>query len=225
MNPLPDATVTPSLEALAAADLHYVTDSVPGIQRKRSAKGFRYVAPDGKPIRDADTLARIKALGIPPAWTNVWICTDEAGHLQATGRDAKGRKQARYHARWREIRSASKFERMMAFGEALPAIRTQVAHDLALPGLPRARVLALIVRLLEATFIRVGNAEYARANKSFGLTTLRDRHVTVSGTTVRFQFRGKSGKDHTISLQDRRLAGLIRRCREPAGQRFVPISG
>jgi DNA topoisomerase-1 len=176
------------------------------------------MASDGIPIRDPQELRRIKALGIPPAWTEVWICPTPNGHLQATGRDARGRKQYRYHPRWREVRDQTKYEQMCAFGEALPLIRKQVEHDLACPGLPRAKVLATILRLMEATLIRIGNEEYARANQSFGLTTLRDRHVDITGGTLRFQFRGKSGKEHVIEVHDRRLARIVRRCQDLPGQ-------
>jgi DNA topoisomerase-1 len=200
------------------AGLRYVSDERPGITRRRAGKGFRYLRPDGTPVRDEPTLRRIKGLVIPPAWTDVWITTDPRGHLQATGRDAKGRKQYRYHPRWRAVRDATKYERMLAFGAALPTIRARVEKDLARPGLPREKVLATVVRLLEATLIRVGNEEYARENRSYGLTTLRNRHVAINGTELRFEFRGKSGKDHRISVRDRRLAGLLRRLQELPGQ-------
>jgi DNA topoisomerase I len=201
-----------------AAGLRYVTDTGPGISRQRAGKGFSYLDTKGKPIRDPDEIKRINALAIPPAYTDIWICPDPRGHLQATGRDAKGRKQYRYHARWREVRDENKYGRMIDFGRALPAIRDRVEHDLALPGLPREKVLAAVVRLLETTLIRVGNEEYAKTNKSFGLTTMHDRHVEVEGATVRFQFVGKSGKKHTINLTDRRLAKIVKRCRDIAGQ-------
>jgi DNA topoisomerase I len=179
--------------------------------------GWTFTAPDGTTITDEDTLARIRKLAIPPAWTDVWICPSPKGHLQATGRDARGRKQYRYHARWREVRDETKYDRMVAFGEALPAIRAQTGRDLALPGLPRARVLATVVQLLEKTLIRVGNDEYARDNQSFGLTTMRDRHVEVNGSTVRFAFRGKGGKRYAIDLRSRRLAAIVKRCRDLPG--------
>ena len=168
-------------------------------------------------MRDRETLARIKSLVIPPAWTDVWISAHANGHLQATGRDAKGRKQSRYHQRWREVRDETKYERMTLFAEALPGIRQRIQHDLGLPGLPRQKVLATIVKLLEATLIRVGNAEYARENKSYGLTTMRNRHVDVHGSTVTFTFQGKSRVHHTIDLHDRRLAGIIKRCSDIPG--------
>jgi DNA topoisomerase I len=205
-------------ESAKVAGLRYVTDAHPGIRRKRAGKGFTYIGIDGTPIRDPRELHRIKALGIPPAWTEVWICPLPHGHLQATGRDAKGRKQYRYHTRWREVRDQTKYEQMCVFGEALPLIRKQVEHDLALPGLPRAKVLATVLRLLETTLIRVGNEEYARANDSFGLTTLRDEHVDITGATLRFQFRGKSGMEHMIEIHDRRLARIVRRCQDLPGQ-------
>jgi DNA topoisomerase-1 len=207
-----------SIEAARAASLRYVSDTRPGITREKHGDGFRYRMPDGSVISDDDQLARIRKLAIPPAWTAVWICPQANGHIQAVGRDAKGRKQYRYHQRWREVRDETKYGRMLAFAAALPTMRAAVDRDLALPGLPRERVLATLVRLLETTYIRIGNDEYARTNKSFGLTTLRDKHVEVSSTRVRFKFRGKSGKDHDITLQDRRLATLVRRCRDVPGQ-------
>ncbi len=200
-----------------AAGLRYVRDDRPGIRRVRSGKGFRYVDPDGVPIRDPDTRARIRSLAIPPAWTDIWICPQAHGHLQATGRDARGRKQYRYHPRWRTVRDETKYDRLIAFGQALPKLRARVDVDLALPGLPRRKVLATVVRLLETTLIRVGNEEYARSNGSVGLTTMRDRHVKVDGGTVTFAFRGKSGVRHRIDLQDRRLARIVRRCRDLPG--------
>jgi DNA topoisomerase-1 len=201
-----------------AAGLCYVSDERPGIRRQRAGRGLTYLGVDGRPIRHPEVLHRIKSLGIPPAWTEVWICPLAYGHLQATGRDAKGRKQYRYHPRWREVRDKTKYGRMVAFGEALPLIRKQVEHDLALPGLPRAKVVATVLRLLETTLIRIGNEEYARVNRSFGLTTLRDRHVDVAGTTLRFHFRGKSGKAHTVEINDRRLARIVTCCQEIPGQ-------
>jgi DNA topoisomerase I len=210
------AAVDPA-ESARAAGLRYVYDDRPGIRRVRAGKGFRYVGPDGRAVRDAETLKRIRSLVIPPAWTDVWICPVPNGHLQASGRDARGRKQYRYHPRWRETRDATKYDRMTAFGLALPAIRARTEADLALPGLPRPKVLAGVVRLLETTLMRVGNEEYARANGSYGLTTLRDRHVEVNGAAVRFHFRGKSGVRHAVDVNDRRLARLIRRCQDLPG--------
>jgi DNA topoisomerase-1 len=204
-------------ESARAAGLRYVYDSRPGITRHRTGKSFRYTTPDGHPLRDKETLARIKSLVIPPAWVDVWICPLPNGHLQATGRDARGRKQSRYHPRWRETRDQSKYEHILHFGAALPAIRERVHHDLALPGLPREKVLATIVRLLETTYIRVGNTEYARENNSFGLTTLRRRHVDIDGARLTFHFKGKSGVEHTINLTDRRLARIVKACNDTPG--------
>ena len=209
--------ITDPVESAKAAGLRYFTDIRPGIQRKRASKGFRYITPDGKPLRDKEDLARIKALVIPPAWTEVWICPNPKGHLQATGRDVKGRKQSRYHPHWREVRDETKYERMLLFGHALPMIRERVEHDLALPGLPRLKVLATIVRLMELTLIRVGNVEYARENKSYGLTTMRNKHVEVEGATVKFNFLGKSRVQHAIDVNDRRLAKIVKRCMDLPG--------
>jgi DNA topoisomerase I len=214
---LPDLITDPE-EAAEAAGLRYVRDDRPGIRRERDGDDFRYLGRDGQPITNARTLARIQSLGIPPAWTDVWICADPRGHIQATGRDAKGRKQYRYHPRWREVRDETKYGRMMAFGQALPQIRARVDADLARPGLPREKALATVVRLLEKTFIRVGNEEYARQNDSYGLTTLRNEHVEVAGSKVRFHFRGKSGKEHDIDLADRRVARIIRKMQDLPGQ-------
>jgi DNA topoisomerase-1 len=214
----PPEVVSDPVESAQAAGLRYVSDMQPGIRRKRAGKGFAYVGPDGKTIRDAKELARIRSLAIPPAYTDVWICPYPSGHIQATGRDARGRKQYRYHARWREVRDETKFGRMLAFSQALPKIRARVERDLGLPGLPREKVLATVVRLLECTCIRVGNDEYAKANRSFGLTTLQDRHVEVSGSNLRFEFRGKSGKVHKVDLNDRRLARIVERCQDLPGE-------
>ena len=200
-----------------AAGLRYVTDQIPGITRKRAGKGFHYFGKSGQPIRDSKVLGRIKALAIPPAWRNVWICPNPYGHLQATGRDAKGRKQHRYHPRWREIRDATKYERLTAFVHALPRIRRKITRDLSKPELSRGKILATVVRLLEVTLIRVGNEEYARRNQSFGLTTLRDRHVKVTGSTVKFQFKGKSGVQHAVDFTDPRLAKIIKQSQEIPG--------
>ncbi|MEO5939586.1 MAG: DNA topoisomerase IB [Candidatus Limnocylindrales bacterium] len=198
--------------------LRHASDDRPGITRRRAGTGFSYRDPDGRPIRDRDRLDRIHSIVIPPAWTDVWVCPWPNGHVQATGRDARGRKQYRYHPRYRARREGAKFERLIAFANALPAIREQVERDLGRSGLPRAKVVAAVVRLLELTLIRVGNDEYARLNKSFGLTTLRDRHATIDGSAVTFRFRGKSGKQHEVGLRDRRLASVVRRCRDLPGQ-------
>lgn len=211
------AIVTNPVESAKEAGLHYVTDQKPGISRKRSGKGFRYVSPDGKTIRDAETLRCIRSLVIPPAWKDVWMTTDPRGHLQATGRDARGRKQSRYHPRWRTVRDDAKYERMLLFGSALKQIRDRVEEHLALPGLPRDKVLATVVRLMERTLIRVGNEEYAKENKSYGLTTLRGKHVKVDGSTLKFKFRGKSGVLHEVGVQDRRLARIVRQCQDLPG--------
>ncbi|GGB99541.1 DNA topoisomerase IB [Pseudoduganella buxea] len=204
--------------AARAAGLRYVTDTRPGLSRERSGDGFRYRDAGGAPVDDEATLARIKTLAIPPAWQDVWICAQANGHLQATGRDARGRKQYRYHPRWRSVRDEVKYERMIAFGRALPAIRKAVDSALSLPGLPREKVLATIVYLLEATMMRIGNEEYAKENKSFGLTTLRNRHVRIDGKEVEFRFRGKSGVWHDVKVEDRRLARIIARARDLPGQ-------
>ena len=198
--------------------LRHSADDQPGLARRGSGTGFTYRDADGATIRDDDVLDRIRRLAIPPAWTDVWICPWPNGHLQATGRDARGRKQYRYHARYRARREDAKFERLIAFAKALPAIREQVERDLGRTGLPREKVVAAVVRLLELTLIRVGNDEYARLNRSFGLTTLRDRHARVDGTAITFRFRGKSGRNHEVGLRDRRLASVVRRCRDLPGQ-------
>jgi len=204
--------------AAKAAGLRYVHDDRPGIQREPVKDGFRYVDAKDAAVEDEATLKRIKSLAIPPAWTDVWICPQANGHLQATGRDARGRKQYRYHPKWREVRDEVKYERMIKFGKALPQIRKEVDRALALPGLPRDKVLATIVYLLEATMMRIGNEEYARENKSYGLTTLRNRHVKIDGSEVEFRFRGKSGVYHDVKVHDRRLARIIQRTRDLPGQ-------
>jgi DNA topoisomerase-1 len=204
-----------------AAGLRHVADDGPGIRRCKSGNAFTYERPQGGLVRDPQTLGRIRALAIPPAWRDVWICPRDDGHLQATGRDARGRKQYRYHPRWREVRDDTKFGRMAAFAKALPRIRRRVGRDLALPGLPRAKVLATVVRLLETTLIRVGNEEYARENDSFGLTTLRVRQVRVRGARMQFRFRGKSGVRHEIELADPRLARIVRRMQDLPGEELV----
>jgi DNA topoisomerase-1 len=198
--------------------LHYVSPDAAGFRRVKSGAGFSYRRADGSAVRDATTLTRIRHLAIPPAWTDVWICASPQGHLQATGRDARGRKQYRYHDDWRTGRDASKFDRLREFGRALPAIRRQVSRDLRRPPLSREAVLATVVRLLETTLIRVGNEEYARTNGSYGLTTLRHQHVKIGRERIRFQFRGKSGKTHVIDLHDRRLAARVRRIHDLPGQ-------
>ncbi len=217
MRRLLKSAATDPVASARAARLHYSTDTKPGIRRVRSGKGFRYLRADG-PVTSKKDLQRIRALVIPPAWTDVWISPDPLGHLQATGRDARKRKQYRYHARWREIRDETKYGRLVAFARALPAIRRRVSADLRRDKLPRRKVLATIVKLLEETLIRVGNAEYARDNQSFGLTTMRDHHVKVNGSKVEFVFRGKSGIRHTRELDDRTLAKIVRKCRELPGQ-------
>jgi DNA topoisomerase-1 len=211
------AQVTQALESARAAQLRYVSDATPGYKRRKNGKSFIYFAPDGTRVGDAEELRRFKTLAIPPAWRDVWICLRANGHLQATGRDAKGRKQYRYHPRWREIRDESKYDRMVGFARKLPAIRRRVKQDLALPGLPRAKILATVVRLLEKSMIRVGNDEYARRNHSFGLATLRNRHANVAGAKIQFEFRGKSGVQHTVDVNDRRLARIIRQCQDLPG--------
>lgn len=200
------------------ARLRYVTDATPGFTRVPAKAGFQYRDADGKPIRDQSTLERIASLAIPPAWTDVWICPSENGHIQATGRDARQRKQYRYHPRWRSVRDEVKYGRMADFGKALPVIRRHVHAALKLPGMTREKVLATIVYLLQATLIRIGNEEYARSNQSFGLSTLRNRHVHIDGAKVEFVFRGKSGIKHQIALHDPKLARIIRRMRELPGQ-------
>ncbi len=216
-NAIPLATRRDPTASARSAGLNYTTDARPGIQRVGSGSGFRYIDPSGKLVRDAATLARIRSLVIPPAWTRVWICPDERGHIQATGRDARGRKQYRYHRRWREVRDETKYYRLIAFARALPAIRRRTHRDLGRPGLSREKVLAAVVQLLEKTLIRVGNDEYARQNHSFGLTTMRDGHVKVNGRCVRFAFRGKSGVEHEVDLEDLRLAKVVKACRDIPG--------
>jgi DNA topoisomerase I len=203
-----------------AVGLVYVSDTQPGIQRLRRGKGFGYRDADGKSISDRDELQRIRALAIPPAYIDVWICVDPRGHLQATGRDARKRKQYRYHAHWRELRDHGKFDRVLAFGDALPALRRRVRRDLTLPGLPREKVLALIVRLLDETLIRIGNESYTRDNHSYGLTTLRTRHVRTERGRLRFAFRGKSGVESEVELSDKRLARIVRSVQQLPGQRL-----
>jgi len=212
------AVAADSAEAAEEAGLQYVNDDRPGYSRKAKGKNFEYLDTEGKTIRHEQRLLRIKRLAIPPAWTDVWICPSPNGHVQATGRDARGRKQYRYHERWREVRDENKFGRLGQFAKALPSLRRRVTQDLKLPGLPRQKVLATIVRLLERTFIRIGNEEYARENNSFGLTTLKNRHVKVKGAQVVFRFRGKSGRPHEVDVTDRRLAKVIAKCQDLPGQ-------
>ncbi len=204
--------------AAKAAGLRYTTDALPGIKRVKRGKSFAYLAADGKPIADKAEIARLKSLAIPPAYTDVWICPQANGHLQATGRDARGRKQYRYHPRWRAVRDETKFDRMVEFAKALPTIRAAVARDIAKPGLPREKVLATVVSLLEATAIRVGNEEYAKENDSYGLTTLQEEHAEVKGATIKFHFRGKSGKVHDVEVRDKRLARIVKASQELPGE-------
>jgi DNA topoisomerase I len=206
------------IEAARSAGLRYVTDAGPGISRRRNGRGFTYADPKGKHLVDKEVLARIKALAVPPAWTDVWICPHPLGHIQATGRDARGRKQYRYHSLWRAIRDETKYGGIVAFGEALPRIRRRTGRHLGLPGLPREKVLAAVVRILDTSLVRVGNPEYTRMNDSFGLTTLRDRHARVEGSVLRFRFRGKGGKEHTVHIQDSRLARIVKRCQDIPGE-------
>ena len=206
------------MEAAEEAGLRYVGDDRPGYTRKPKGDDFEYFDTEGNLIEDEQRLLRIKRLAIPPAWTDVWVCPSANGHIQATGRDARRRKQYLYHERWREVRDENKFDRMIAFGKALPKIRRRVAKDFKLPGLPRNKVLATVVQLLERTFIRIGNEEYARDNKSFGLTTMKDRHVEVKGSKLRFRFRGKSGRDHEVDVTDRRMAKIVAKLQDLPGQ-------
>jgi DNA topoisomerase-1 len=205
-------------EAAKEAGLRYVDDSGPGIRRRRSGKGWAYLATDGTRLTDDRRIAWIARLAIPPAWTDVWICPLRNGHLQATGRDTRGRKQYRYHPRWRQVRDAAKYGQLIEFARALPRIRRGTDRHLRRHGMPRQKVLALVVRLLEETLIRVGNEEYVRENRSFGLSTLRDRHVNIDGDHLRFRFRGKGGREHEIGIRDRRLARLVGQCQELPGQ-------
>jgi DNA topoisomerase-1 len=210
-------TASDPIDAARSAGLRYVTDDRPGIRRVKARGGFRYIDADGKPVADRDELMRIRSLAVPPAYTDVWIAPFRNAHLQATGRGARGRKQYRYHKRWREVRDETKFDRMIAFANALPRIRAAIARDLAKPGLPRDKVLATVVQLLASTMIRVGNEEYARDNDSYGLTTLHEEHVRVRGDAIRFHFRGKSGVEHRVTVHDKRLATIVRRCADIPG--------
>jgi len=213
----PNVVIDPT-EAATDAGLRYVSDDQPGYSRKLKGEDFEYFDTEGKRIDDEQRLLRIKRLAVPPAWKDVWICPSSNGHIQATGRDARGRKQYRYHDRWREIRDENKYDRMIDFGKALSKIRRRVCKDMALPGLPRNKVLATVVQLLERTFIRVGNEEYARENKSFGLTTMQDRHVNVKGSKLRFRFKGKSGRQREVDVTDRRIAKIIAKLQDLPGQ-------
>ena len=218
---VPDAAPpTDAVDAARSAGLRYVAmvPLPPGIKRLRSGKGFRYVAADGAAIRGPAETKRIRALAIPPAWTDVWICPSALGHIQAVGRDARGRKQYRYHARWRETRDETKYGQLAQFGAMLPAIRKRVQADLARQGMPREKVIAVVVELIDRTMMRVGNEEYARANQSFGLTTLRNRHVKLTAGTIEFRFRGKSGKEHKVRVVDRRIARIVKACQDMPGQ-------
>ncbi|HLT44848.1 MAG TPA: DNA topoisomerase IB [Luteimonas sp.] len=208
-----------SRQAARAAGLRHVCDAGPGLRRRRAGGGFAYLDGEGRALRDEATLARIRALAIPPAWTEVWICPDPRGHLQASGRDARGRKQYRYHPQWSRVRDGGKFDRIVAFGESLPRLRRRLRTDLGKRGYPREKVLAIVVAVMGETLVRVGNPEYAKANNSYGLTTLRNRHVAfLRGGRARFRFRGKSGQEHEVVLDDKRLARLVRACRQLPGQ-------
>jgi DNA topoisomerase-1 len=219
----PDAvqTIVDPRDAAESAGLRYVSDERPGIRRKKVGTGFSYVRPDGSRLIEPGALKRIKALAIPPAWTDVWICPFPDGHIQATGRDAKGRKQYRYHVRFREVRESTKYEHVVEFADALPSIRDTVREHMALRGLPREKVLATVVHLLETTLIRIGNDDYAKQNNSYGLTTLKNRHVAINGNEVRFRFTGKGGKQWSLRVRDRRIAKIIRACQELPGQELL----
>ena len=208
-------------EAAEAAGLRYVSDARPGIRRSNSRKGFTYTCADGSRLTKADALRRIKSLAVPPAWTDVWICPFADGHIQATGRDARGRKQYRYHPRFRELRESTKYEHVVAFADALPRIRAKVRQHMALRGLPREKVVATVVHLLDMTLIRIGNDDYARHNNSYGLTTLKSSHAAINGNEVRFRFTGKSGKQWSLQVRDRRIAKIIRACQELPGQELL----
>src|SRR3954467_14498801 len=214
----PPTTPLDPKEAAESAGLTYVSDEERGLRRERAGEGFRYLKANGSAVDDEATLERIRKLAIPPAWEEVWICPKASGHIQATGRDVKGRKQYKYHPQFREVRDSTKYEHMMEFAKALPAIREKVAEHMALRGLPREKVLATVVHLLETTLIRVGNDDYARTNKSYGLTTLRDPHVKVEGSELRFQFKGKSGKTWKLRVKDRRVAKIVKACQDLPGQ-------
>jgi DNA topoisomerase I len=220
-----DASTDDLAATAKSAGLRYVSSGGPGIRRDRDGDSFRYIGLDGGPIEDTSVLTRIKSLGIPPAWVDVWISSRANGHIQATGRDARNRKQYIYHPRWRQVRDDTKYHRLVSFGEALPAIRTRVAGDLASRGLSREKVLATVVWLLDETAIRIGNGEYARENRAYGLTTLRNRHVRISGEVLKFHFTGKGGKEHRVDVRDRRVARIVRRCQELPGQDLFQYLG
>ncbi|MGI6850859.1 DNA topoisomerase IB [Mesorhizobium sp. 1B3] len=214
-------TIVDPRDAAETAGLLYVSDEKPGIRRRKSGKGFRYLRPDGSAVKDEATLRRIRALAIPPAWADVWICPKANGHIQATGRDAKQRKQYKYHPQFREVRESVKFEHIMEFARLLPVIRAKVSEHMSLRGLPREKVLATTVHLLETTLIRVGNDDYAKQNKSYGLTTLKDPHVKIDGAELRFQFKGKSGKTWRLQVKDRRVAKIVKACQDLPGQELL----
>ncbi len=214
----PSSDVVDPRDAAESAGLTYVSDEEPGIRRRKAGKGFAFLKPDGTRVTDERTLERIRKLAVPPAYTDVWICAKANGHIQATGRDAKGRKQYRYHPDFREVRESAKFEHVVAFAKLLPALRVRIEADMAKPGLSRDKVLATVVNLLESTLIRVGNDDYAKQNKSYGLTTLRNRHVKVDGSQLRFSFKGKSGKTWRLDVKDRRIAKVVRACQDLPGQ-------
>jgi len=219
LDPDPEAqSIVDPRDATESAGLSFVSDEQPGIRRQRAGKGFTFVRPNGETMRDEATLKRIRKLAIPPAYSDVWICPRADGHIQATGRDAKGRKQYRYHPQFRAVRESTKYEHMMEFARSLPAIRARIAEHMALRGLPREKVLATVVQLLETTLIRVGNDDYAKQNKSYGLTTLRNPHVKVDGAELRFQFKGKSGKTWRLQIKDRRVAKIVKACQDLPGQ-------
>jgi DNA topoisomerase-1 len=224
--PLKSVPNSDALRSAKDAGLHYVADTRPGIRREKGPLGFKYIGTNGRVIRDKAAITRINKLAVPPAWTDVWICPNPRGHLQATGRDAKGRKQYRYHHEWRASRDETKYDRMIAFAEALPKIRQRTHADLGRPGLPCEKVLATVVQLLEKSLIRVGNDEYAKENRSYGLTTMRNSHAKVRGNKVKFVFKGKSGVKHTVDIDDRRLARVVRACQDLPGQElFEYIDG
>lgn len=216
-----DALAKTAPDTAQSAGLIYVSDEEPGIRRKKAGNGFTYKTSDGKTLKDKAVLMRIRSLAIPPAWTDVWICGKANGHIQATGRDARGRKQYKYHPKFREIREEAKFEHLMEFARLLPKIRAKVSEHMSLRGLPREKVLATTVHLLEATLIRVGNDDYAKQNKSYGLTTLRDPHVKINGSELRFQFKGKGGKTWRLKMTDRRVAKIVKACQELPGQELL----